>query len=126
VNITNLVDNWSSAAPSPTVSRSATSLAFGSVAVGSAGATKTLTIKNTGSVAVTFKSGGITLTGADGAVFSKTTTCGSYLSLGGSCTITVTFKPKAVGSASGTLSIADNAAGSPQTVSLSGTGTSAS
>jgi archaellum component FlaG (FlaF/FlaG flagellin family) len=94
--------------------------------VGSAGATKTLTIKNTGSVAVTFKSGGITLTGADGAVFSKTTTCGSYLSLGGSCTITVTFKPKAVGSASGTLSIADNAAGSPQTVSLSGTGTSAS
>jgi Pro-kumamolisin, activation domain/Abnormal spindle-like microcephaly-assoc'd, ASPM-SPD-2-Hydin len=126
VNITNLVDNWSAAAPSPTVSLSATSLAFGSVTVGSAGATKTLTIKNTGSVAVTFKSGGITLTGADAAVFSKTKTCGSYLFLGGSCTITVTFKPKAVGSASGTLSIADNAAGSPQTVSLSGTGTSGS
>jgi hypothetical protein len=35
----------------------------------------------------------------------------------------VFFKPKVIGPASGTLSITDNAVGSPQTVPLSGTGT---
>jgi hypothetical protein len=35
----------------------------------------------------------------------------------------VTFTPTATGTRTGTLSISDNATGSPQTVSLSGTGT---
>ncbi len=35
----------------------------------------------------------------------------------------VFFKPKVIGPATGTLSITDNAVGSPQTVALSGTGT---
>jgi trimeric autotransporter adhesin len=123
VNITNLVDNWSSVAPSPTVDLSATKLAFGSVAKGSTSPPQTLTIKNTGSVVVTFTSGGITLTDPDSAAFTKTTTCGSTLVIGGSCTITVEFKPTAAVGASAKLSIADNATGSPQTVSLTGTGT---
>ena len=40
------------------------------------------------------------------------------------CTFTVTFKPTATGTRSGTVQITDNAAGSPHSVSLSGTGTS--
>jgi subtilase family serine protease len=122
VNIANLVDNWASVAPAPTISVSASKLAFGSVADGKASAPQTLTVKNTGSVVVSFTSGGIMLAGAQAAEFSKTTTCGSTLVVGGSCTITVAFKPTAVGSASATLSIADNATGSPQKVALSGTG----
>jgi hypothetical protein len=125
VNVTNLVNNWSKTSPSPTVSLSPTSLSFGSITVGST-AIQTLTIKNTGSVAVTFTTGGITLTGANAAAFSKTTTCGSSLVVGGSCSITLTFKPTAAGSDVATLSIADNASGAPQTVPLSGSGTSAS
>ncbi|MGD9714726.1 MAG: choice-of-anchor D domain-containing protein, partial [Thermomicrobiales bacterium] len=42
---------------------------------------------------------------------------------GASTTINLTFKPGAIGSRSATLSIADNAAGSPHTVALTGTGT---
>lgn len=38
--------------------------------------------------------------------------------------ITVTFTPNTSGTASGTLSVTDNAAGSPQTVTLTGTGVS--
>jgi len=55
--------------------------------------------------------------------FSETDTCGSSLAAGANCTISVTFTPGVVGNLSGTLSITDDASGSPQTVSLSGTGT---
>ena len=48
------------------------------------------------------------------------------LASGASCTINVTFTPSTTGSVTGTLSITDNAAGSPQAVSLSGAGISAS
>ena len=41
----------------------------------------------------------------------------------GTCAVSVTFTPSAAGSRTATLSINDNAANSPQTVSLSGTGT---
>jgi subtilase family serine protease len=123
VNITNLVNNWSSSAPIPTVSVTPTSLAFVATAVGSASATQVVTVKNTGMVAVTLKSGGITFTGTNASSFKETaTTCGAALSIGANCTITVEFKPAAAGSLTGKLSIADNAAGSPQTVSLKGTG----
>ncbi len=124
VNITNLVDNWDSVAPSPTISLSAANLTFGSIAKGATSAPQTLIVKNIGRAVVTFSSGGITLSGTGAASFTKSTTCTSTLVVGGKCTITVAFKPTAVGSASATLSIADNAAGSPQGVSLSGTGIS--
>lgn len=46
------------------------------------------------------------------------------LAAGASCTINVRFQPQAAGSRSATLTVTDNAADSPQTVSLSGTGLS--
>src|SRR5262249_28417409 len=55
--------------------------------------------------------------------FTQTHTCGSGLAPGASCTISVDFKPTVGGPLTGTLSVADNAPSSPQTVSLSGTGT---
>ena len=44
----------------------------------------------------------------------------------GACAVSVTFAPSASGSRTATLSISDNAANSPQTVSLTGTGTAVS
>jgi hypothetical protein len=38
------------------------------------------------------------------------------------CAISVTFKPTAAGTRTGTLSVSDTATGSPQTVNLSGRG----
>jgi hypothetical protein len=42
---------------------------------------------------------------------------------GGNCTVSVTFKPTASGTRTAALSVTDNAAGSPQSASLTGTAT---
>jgi len=57
--------------------------------------------------------------------FAQTNNCPTSLAPGRSCTIKVTFTPTAVGARSGQLIVADNDATSPQSVSLSGTGTTA-
>jgi len=124
VNITNLVNAWSSSTPTPTVSVSPSTLTFASTTVGTTSAAQTVTLKNTGTVAVSLTSGGITISGTNASSFADTSTCGSSLAVGASCTISVTFKPAATGSLAASLSIADNASGSPQTVSLAGTGAS--
>jgi hypothetical protein len=55
--------------------------------------------------------------------FVQSHTCGSSLAAGAGCTIYVAFKPSQGGPRTGTLSVADDALGSPQTVSLTGTAT---
>ncbi len=105
-----------SASGLPAVSFSPTSIAFGNqyVATGSG----TLTIN---------ASGGITLTGTNPSDFAITGgTCANSgtVAAGGNCTIIVDFTPAAVASYSASVSVADNATGSPQTVPLTGVGTS--
>lgn len=56
--------------------------------------------------------------------FQLSHNCGTSLAAGASCTILVIFKPAGTGARAGTLTIQDNASGSPQMVSLSGTGVS--
>jgi hypothetical protein len=65
----------------------------------------------------------IEIAGVNTGDFSQTNTCGSALNAGANCTITVTFSPASAVSFSATLSVADNAAGSPQTVALTETRT---
>jgi hypothetical protein len=103
------------------VSLSPTSLAFGSQSVGVTSAAQTVTLSNTGTAALSITS--LALTGANASDFAQTNTCGSSVAAGSSCTISVTFTPAASGSRTASVSITDNASGSPQTVSLSGTGT---
>jgi hypothetical protein len=57
--------------------------------------------------------------------FAETNTCPTSpttLAPGGTCTISVTFAPTATGARTGTLTITDNASGSPQTIPLTGSG----
>ena len=54
--------------------------------------------------------------------FAETNACGASLAAGANCAISVTFTPSTGGTRSGTLTITDNAAGSPHTVTLTGTG----
>ena len=99
---------------------SPTSLNFGSVTVGVTSAAKPVTLTNVGTT--TFTITGIAITGANAGDFLQTNTCGSSLAGGASCTISVKFKPSATGARSAALAVSDNVAGSPQKVTLSGTG----
>jgi hypothetical protein len=54
--------------------------------------------------------------------FAQTNNCGASLGAGSNCRIDLTFSPTAAGTRAGTLSVTDNASGSPHTASLSGTG----
>ena len=92
------------------------SLSYGGQWVGTTSAAQTVTLANPGPASLT-----VTAIAASGD-FSETNSCIGTLSAGSNCTITVTFKPSAAGSRTGTLSISDNAAGSPQNVALAGQG----
>ena len=105
----------------PIVSLSPTSLAFGNQAVDMTSTAQTVTLSNTGSAALSITS--LALSGTNASDFDESDTCGSSLAAGANCTIAVMFTPSVTGSEAASLSIADNASGSPQTVSLSGAGT---
>jgi hypothetical protein len=64
--------------------------------------------------------------GVNSGDFAQSNTCGSSLAQSASCTISVTFTPGAVGARSGEVAIADNAAGAPHRITLSGSGGSLS
>ena len=91
-------------------------LAFRTQLVGTTSPARLLALTNYG--AATLDIGSI----AGSSSFAETDTCVPSLASGASCTISVTFTPGGSGAVSATLSITDDAAGSPQKVSLSGTG----
>jgi sugar lactone lactonase YvrE len=80
-----------------------------------------VTLTNTGGATLTGL--GVTLTGTNASNFAiLTNTCGATLTAGSNCKITVTFTPNATGPFTASISVADNAFGSPQLVTLDGTG----
>ncbi len=100
----------------PGVSFAPTSLSFQPQLVGSTSAPQNVSLTNIGTDTLMITS--ISTTGD----FAQTSNCGSSLAAGASCSITVTFSPTAAGTRTGTLLVADNASGSPQSVTLSGSG----
>ena len=105
------------------VSLSPSTLSFGNVSFGIASAPQSITLTNVG--ASTLKVTGVGITGTNAGDFTQSNTCGSSVAANTSCTLTVTFKPTATGSRRATLNVSDNGGASPQGVSLSGTGTTA-
>jgi hypothetical protein len=101
----------------PVASISPSSVSFQNQYVGTDSPTQTVTLTNIGTTSLNITS--VTTTPAD---FGLLSACGSSLAAGSSCAIDVSFDPTASGARTGTLAISDNAAGSPQTVPLSGTG----
>ncbi len=88
------------------------------------GSQGTVSLNNIGQSALTVT--GITATGsAPAGVFTPTSDCPTTLAASSGCTITVKFAPNQATSFFGTLSVAFNGFGSPLTVAVSGTGTSA-
>jgi lysophospholipase L1-like esterase len=102
----------------PAISVSPTSLAFGEVNVGSTSPGQSVSVKNTGTADLKFTS-----ISATNAAFNIANGCGSTLSAGSSCTISVTFRPDTAGFYAANLSIVSNASNTPTVnVALSGTG----
>jgi chitodextrinase len=104
----------------PVVSLSPNTINFGNVPTGTTSSAVPVTLSNVGSAPLTINS--IAISGGNVGDFAQTNNCGTSLAPG-SCTINVTFTPLTTGSRTSVLVVSDNAAGSPHTVSLSGTGT---
>ncbi|HEY2822860.1 MAG TPA: SBBP repeat-containing protein [Candidatus Acidoferrum sp.] len=94
---------------------------FGNQGIGTTSAAQTVTLRNTSTGAV--NNIVVSITGASASLFAKTSSCPATLAAGASCTISVTFTPTVTGTVNATLSVADSFAGSPQTATLNGTGT---
>ena len=97
------------------------SLTFSNQALGTTSAAQTVTFTNNQSNAVTINS--IASNSTDFAVTSSCPISPNTLAAGISCTASVRFSPKAIGTRTGKLTFQDSASNSPQIASLSGTGT---
>ncbi|HEY1945834.1 MAG TPA: choice-of-anchor D domain-containing protein [Bryobacteraceae bacterium] len=110
----------SGSASTPKVQITPSSFSFGSQTLGVVTAKMTVTLSNTGNGLLTIS--GISRSGTNAADFLATSGCGSSLAAGASCAINTVFTPWVTGSESATISITDNASGSPHTIAMSGTG----
>ena len=111
------------AAGAPAVTFTPTSLTFAAQAIGTTSAPQSITITNTGSAPLFINSAATR--GANPLDFTQVSDgcSGLTLAAGTSCSVSITFSPTASGSRSATFILTDNAAGSPHTVPITGTGT---
>jgi trimeric autotransporter adhesin len=124
-NATNSSINITGTATVATISFAPTSLTFASQSVATASTPQAITVKNTGTAALTFT--GITIAGPNKADFTlgSATTCSGTgtLAPAATCTLSVIYKPAAAGTSTAMVIAADNATGGSQTINLTGTAT---
>jgi hypothetical protein len=110
-------------APNATISVSPASLVFPDAQRNTTGASRTVTVTNSGQASSVLRITGVTVSGARAREFviSGNGCAGATLAPGGQCVVTVTFTPQGTGTRTATLNIATDAG--PATVSLSGNGT---
>ena len=110
----------------PVASITPASLTLAATAIGSTSAAQSVNVSNTGNATLSIAA--ISLANsADFIIAGGTCSAGGSVAAGASCTVSVAFQPAAgaLGARSGALAISHNAAGSPGSVSLSGTATAA-
>ena len=96
------------------------SLAFGDEALNVASAGDSVTLTNTGKVALPISS--VTLGGTDPSQFSQTHTCGASVPVSATCKISVVFKPTTTGAKTATLIVSAGDGAGSHSVTMSGTG----
>jgi hypothetical protein len=106
---------------SAAVSLSASSIIFPSRPVGSTSIPQTITVTNSGSGNAPLSLSSISLSGANPGDYVLTNGCGSSLSVGAHCTLSVSFSPTVSGTRTATIQIVSNAPTSPDLIQLSGT-----
>ena len=108
-------------AVAPAITIAPTSLTFANQNVGSSSAAQPIQITNSGTANLNITA--LSFTGTNPSDFTMTgPTLPASIPPNGSVTVNVKFAPTASGARSGSLSITDNATGSPHLVPLSGTG----
>jgi hypothetical protein len=100
-----------------------TSITFPTTVDGATSDAQIVTIKNAGSTTVTISS--IALSGTGATSFEEIGTCGTSLAASASCSLYVAFHPASAGAKAATISVTDTASGSPQKITLAGTGVAA-
>jgi hypothetical protein len=108
---------------SPAVTLTPPSLTFASQDLGTTSAPQSINVANTGNASLFINSAQVK--GANPLDFTAVSDgcSGLTLAAGASCTMSITFKPTNTGTRSATLIVTDNAPNSPQTASITGTGT---
>lgn len=114
----NSVANLSGTGIAPALTLSPTTLTFPQTTVGSSSAVQTSTLTNSGTAALNV--GAIAASGD----YTQTNDCPATLTPNAHCTISVTFTPSSAGTRTGSVSIASNAASSPDHLGLTGTSVS--
>ena len=97
---------------------------FGAITVGGTSSTKVFSIVNIGDQTLSISS--ISITGPNASSFSQRNTCASTLAPNANCTVSINFTPASTGALTAVLQVADNAPGSPQALTLNGTGVATS
>ena len=92
---------------------------FAPTGVGLIAPAQTVTLTDNGGLPLSIQN--IAVTG-DFAIVAGSNTCGSSLAVGAQCTVQVVFAPNASATRTGTFTVTDNAASSPQSLQLTGTG----
>jgi subtilisin family serine protease len=111
------VTNLSGTGIGPVATTSVSSLSFGSQNVGTTSSAQAVTLTNTGDATLNISS--IQIAGD----FAQSGNCSSTLAAGANCTLNVTFTPTVTGTRTGFVNFYDDSVnGSPQQVTLSGTG----
>src|SRR5207253_2190687 len=108
---------WFTVTPpsSALVTLAPTSVTFADQDVGTASAAQTVILTNAGTLPLSIAS--ITSSQAD---FSVTHNCGALLAAQASCNLQIRFTPQQGGNRAATITVVDNAPGSPHSVSASG------
>jgi len=101
----------------PIADLSPTNLTFAGQPLATSSAAQSVTLSSAGNADLTVAN--ITVDGD----FSQSNSCPGTLAIGANCSINVAFTPTVTGARNGTLTLYSNAADSPHTVSLTGTGT---
>jgi 6-phosphogluconolactonase (cycloisomerase 2 family) len=109
--------------PASGITLAPASLTFASITQGTTSATQTISLTSSGNVPLNISS--IVLSGPNPSDFTITPNGCTKLNVASACTINVTFTPLAAGGRSATISISDDAPGSPQSIALNGNATAA-
>ncbi len=95
-----------------------TTVAFGTLDVGTSSAPSTVTVTNASNASVTVSS----ITSNAPAEFAVSSNTCATVAAGATCSFAVTFTPSAAGARSASITVTSNGTGSPQIVAASGTG----
>lgn len=109
----------------PAVTLTPSSLAFTTQAVGTTSAPQSITVTNSGGSGLFINSAQTRGTNALDFTQVDDGCSGLTLAAGGSCSVAITFSPTDGGNRSATFILTDNAANSPQTAPITGTGAGA-